>query len=257
MKVLCLGLLFLLGSCSRLPAGQNSPEGRTVYSLSDVGGRFTFIRDVRTIKKKLVTRTQILMPGGNGARVLEKSVTVSQIGSIRDKDGRSLAARPTASEFTVWLEGKRYASRMQLDSQKRVLRVSLDSPEPRWQGTSEFPFPKGKYFCFFSQIPECLSRVGLLSRAKDNQKRSYDFFVIWDNYPFVQDQLTGVGKSLFSAAILKYDGELKKRFRYIIEIGEQVLLYQFNPDFGLAGLSWVSQGIMVVKPGEEPKLEEE
>lgn len=252
---LLFGLSFLL-SCSQL-GGAKPPEGKSIYSYTDVSGSFRYVREVKIIKKKLVTRTQILVPSAGADRVVEKSVTVSQIGSIKEDHGRSLIIRPLASEFSVWLEGKKFSSRMQLDTRRKAMRVSLESPEPQWKGTTEVSFPRGKKFCFFTQIPECLYHNQLLSQALERKSQTFDFYIVWDNYPYLQEQLTNVGKNLFSHATLKYDGEPKGRIRYIIDVEQQVILYQFTKSFELAGFSWISQGINLVRPGEEIKTEEE
>lgn len=255
MKSTLFIFLVLLFSCSRLQRSGNATQGKFLYSYSDVGGNFRYQRDIRFIKKKLVTRTQIMIPSAGSDKVVEKSVTVSQVGSVKDGKGRALVVRPLASEFTVWLEGKKYTSKMQLDTIRKSMRVTLESPEEKYKGKSEIPFPKGKYFCFFTQIPECLYHNQILSKAYENQRQTYDFYIVWDNYPYVQEQLNNVGKNLFSHASLKYDGEPKGRIRYIIETEEQVLLYQFTKDFELTGYSWISQGINMVRPGEEVKNE--
>lgn len=255
MKLL-LALIFI-ASCAQLRGRGEPRQGKNIYSYTDVSGNFTYIRDVKTIKKKLVTRSQIMVPSAGTDKVVEKTVAVTQIGTVKEKSGRSLVVRPLASEFSVWLEGKKYTSKMQLNTVKKVMRVTLDSPEAQWKGTSEVAFPRGKYFCFYSQIPDCLYHSQLLSKALDEKKKTFDFYVVWDNYPYVQEQLSNVGKNLFSHATLKYDGERKGRIRYIIDVEEQVLLYHFTKNFDLAGFSWISQGINLVLPGEEVKSEEE
>lgn len=251
-------LLFVLVlSCARLQRSGSSPEGKFLYSYSDVGGNFRYQRDIKFIKKKLVTRTQIMIPSAGADRVVEKSVTVSQVGSVREGKGRALVVRPLASEFIVWLEGKKYSSKMQLDTKRKSMRVTLESPEQKYRGQSEVLFPKGKHFCFFTQIPECLYHNQILIKAYEKKKQNFDFYIVWDNYPYVQEQLNNIGKSLFSHASLKYDGEPKGRIRYIIDVEEQVLLYQFTKDYELTGYSWISQGINMVRPGEEVKNEVE
>ncbi len=249
--------LILLLSCSGLKRNESPREGKYVFSYTDLSGDFRYLREIKTIKKKIVTRTQILLPSAGADRIVEKSVTVSQKGSVRDGKSRMMVFRPVASEFTVWLEGKKYSSRMQIDPKTKAMRVTMDSPETKWQGRKDFPFPRGKLFCFYSQIPDCLYHNQILPKAFANKKETYDFFVIWDNYPYVQEQLNNVGKNLFSHATVKYDGEPKGRIRYIIEVEEQLLLYQFTKNFELTGSSWISQGINMVKPGEEVKTEEE
>ena len=256
MKIIVIYLL-VLASCSQIGKGKQPSEGKFIYSYSDVSGKFRYQRDVRFIKKKLVTRTQILVPSAGSDRVVEKSITVSQVGSVKDGGGRAFIVRPLASEFTVWLEGKKYSSKMHIDSAKKSMRVTLDSPEPKWKGESLIPFPQGKFFCFFTQIPDCLYHNHILSKSSEQKKHAFDFYVVWDNYPYVQDQLNNVGKNLFSHASVRYDGEPKSKIRYIIEVEDQVLIYQFNKNFELTGYSWISQGINVVEPGEEEKIEEE
>ena len=256
MKTTILLLVFLTSCATFKRTGEPEP-GKYIYSYTDVSGNYHLQRDVKFIKKKLITRSQILVPSAGADKVVEKSITVSQIGSIKDGKSRALVVRPMASEFTVWLEGRKYTSKMQLNTREKSMRVTLESPEPKWRGQSDIAFPRGKYFCFYSQIPDCLYHNQFLSRAYENKDRTYDFYVVWDNYPYVQEQLSNVGKNLFSHATIKYDGEPKGRIRYIIDVDEQVILYQFTRDFELAGMSWISQGINVVKPGEEVKTEEE
>lgn len=246
-----LFLLFLISSCSSSRFTGNPREGKTTYSHVDESGSFDFIRESKVIKKKIVTRNQLIDRKGSGAKLLEKTIMVSQVGSIKSKKSRLLTVRPQASEYSVWLEGKKYISRMQLNPAKKSMKISLESPEARWQGTSEVPFPKGKYFCFFNQIPECLYHNYLLVKAAENENRRYDFYVIWDSYPFVQDILTKVGNKLFAPASVKFDGEIKGLFRYIVEVEGQAVLYQFTKSFDLVKVAWITQGITIAPPGQE------
>lgn len=246
-----LFLLLLITSCSSPVLTGKPREGKTTYSHVDESGSFDFIRESKVIKKKIVTRNQLIDRKGSGSKLLEKTIMVSQIGSIKSKKSRLLTVRPQASEYSVWLEGKKYISRMQLNPAKKSMKVSLESPEARWQGTSEIAFPKGKYFCFFNQIPECLYHNYLLVKATENQNRRYDFYVIWDSYPFVQDILTKVGNKLFAPASVKFDGEIKGLFRYIVEVEGQAVLYQFTKSFDLVKVAWITQGITIAPPGQE------
>lgn len=245
-------LLFLLiTGCSGTVLRGKPREGKTTYSYVDTAGSFNFVRESKTINKKLVTRTQLLDRTGSGNKLLEKSITVSQVGSIKSNNKRLITVRPLASEYTVWLDGKRYVSKMQLNAAKKSMRLTLDSPESRWQGTSDIPFPKGKYFCFFNQIPECLYHNYLLINASEYQTQRFDFYVIWDTYPYIQDVYTRVGKKLFAPASIKFDGENKGLFRYIVEVEGQEILYQFTKSFDLVKVAWISQGITIAPPGQE------
>ncbi len=243
--------LFFLSSCSSAILKGLPREGKTTYAYSDESGSFRFVRESKKIDKKLVTRTQLIDTKGSQAKALEKSIIVSQIGSIKSKNKRLITVRPLASEFTVWLEGKKYLSKMKINSASKSMTVTLDSPEPKWQGTTEIKFPRGKYFCFFSQIPECLYHNYLLVLATENQTQQFDFYVVWDSYPYVQDQLTKVGKNLFASASIKFDGEIKGQYRYNVEVEGQMIFYQFTKSFDLVKVAWVSQGITIAPPGEE------
>jgi hypothetical protein len=244
-------LLVFLVSCSSHMLNGGPRQGKTTYSYIDAGGRFSYQRDLKLLDKKVITRNQILDPKGSGTQLLEKSVMVSRVGSIKNTKARLLTVRPEASEYIVWLEGKRYVSRMQLNAKAKSLSIDLESPESRWQGKSDVGFPKGKYFCFFGQIPECLYHNFLLKNARIQENRRFDFYVIWESYPFVQDILTKVGKKLFAPATLKFDGEIKGLFRYIVEVEGQMVLYQFTKTFDLVKVAWISQGITIAPPGQE------
>ncbi|MFP5386779.1 MAG: hypothetical protein ACLGHN_11910 [Bacteriovoracia bacterium] len=242
--------LFILAGCSGHLFKGKPREGRNTYSYVDASGTYRLARETKQVGQKVVTRNQILDNRGGRPQVLEKSVLVSQIGSIKSGKARLLTVRPVASEFTVWLEGKKYVSKMKLDPKKKVMAVSLDSPEKKWQGAHEVPFPKSKYFCFFNQIPECLYHNYLLTLARENEVQKFDFYLIWDGYPFIQDQLTMVGKNLFTPASVKFDGENKGLFRYIVEVDGQMVLYQFSKSFDLVKAAWIAQGITIAPPGQ-------
>lgn len=246
-----LALLFFLSSCSSGILRGKPHEGKTTYSYADESGQYNYVRESKNIKQKLVTRSQIVDKKGSGAKLLEKSIMVSQIGSIKNKKGRLLTVRPQASEYTVWLEGKKYVSTMKINSKTKAMSVTLDSPETKWQGTSEVEFPKGKYFCFYNQIPECLYHNYLLTNASENEQQLFHFYVVWDTWPYIQELLTKVGKKLFAPASVKFDGENKGLFRYIVEVEGQEVLYEFTKSFDLVKVAWISQGITITPPGQE------
>jgi hypothetical protein len=225
-------------------------EGKSEFSYLDESGTYKLQRESKLIKKKIVTRNQIMDTKGSGSKVLEKTIMVSQLGSIKSKKGRMITVRPVASEFVVWLEGKKYSSRMQINTSTKSMKLTLDSPESKWQGTSEIKFPRGKYFCFFNQIPECLYRNHLLEMALESEQVEFNFYVVWDSYPYIQDQLSRVGQSLFAPATIKFDGAIKGQFRYIVEIEGQMILYQFTKSFDLVKVAWIAQGITIAPPGE-------
>lgn len=248
--------LFVLASCSALTPSGSPKEGKTAYSFTDVTGSYRFIREHKLIKQKLVTRTQLVSTSGS-QKILEKSVVVSNVGTIKAKDKRLLTVRPEGSEFVVWLEGQKYSSWMRLNPKNKSMTVKLESPEGRWSGSQEIKFPKGKYFCFYSQMSECLYHNRFLERTKDDPELKPNFYIIWDSWPYLQEQLTNVGRSLFAPASVKFDGKVKNQFRFMVEADGQIILYHFSKSFDLVKIAWIAQGITVVPPGEETLIEDE
>lgn len=244
-------LSILIVSCSSSITKNSPKEKKQQYAYLDGSGGFTFIREHKLVKNKLISRTQITSNLGSTQKPLEKSVLVSQIGSITENNKRLMIVRPFASDFTVWLEGKRYESKMRLDTKNRAILVDLDSPEAKWKGRQSFPFPKGKNFCFFAQLPDCLYHNLILSKAFERKGQFFAFTVIWDGYPYIQDQYTGVGTKLFSGARVKYEGEHKGIRKYLVEVEGQGILYHFSKSFDLVRMFWIAQGISIIPPSEE------
>ena len=254
MKLL-FPFLLTLASCAGIFSGKPH-EGKTIYSYVDETGKFKLQRETKTIQKKLVTRYQLFDTKGSASRVVEKSILVSQVGSIKAKDTRVMTVRPLASEFVTWLEGKKYSTKMQLDTATKSMKVTLDSPESKWKGTQLIKFPSGKYFCFYNQIPECLYHNYFLNLAREREE-TLDFYVVWDAWPFIQEQLNRVGQQLFVPATLKFDGENNGLFRYIVEVEGQMILFHFSKSFDLVKVAWISQGITIAPPGQEIVEEDE
>jgi hypothetical protein len=246
-----LFLLLFSASCSSLVSNRSPKEIKQHYSFTDGSGKFVLSREHKTLKNKLISRTQISSNQGSSLKPLEKSIMVSQMGSIKENNKRVMVMRPFASEFTVWLEGKRYDSKMRLDAQSKSILVELNSPEEKWKGKSSIPVPKGKQFCFFSQIPDCLYHNSLLTKAKESAGGDMSFYVVWEGYPYIQDQFSGIGAKLFSPATLKFDGEHKSMLHFLVEVDGQNIVYHFSKSFDLVRMFWIAQGVSVVPPGEE------
>lgn len=248
MKVFFL-LIFITACSTGLLKGQPK-EGKSIYSYVDETGTYTNVRESKVSNNRIITRNQLLS-SNQSSKLLEKSILVSQIGSIKTKGKRLLTVRPMAAEYTVWIEGKKYYSRMEIKVKNKTMSLDLNSPEAKWQGNVEVPFPKGKYFCFFNQIPECLYHNYLLQLARDYSPKEMEFILIWDSYPYLQDLLSKVGRKLFAVASVKFDGEINGLFRYIVEVEGQVIHYQFTKNYDLVKVAWIAQGITIAPPGQE------
>jgi hypothetical protein len=237
---------------------KNIPDEKKLeYLFVDGSGKFLFSREHRLLKNKLISRTQISSNQGSSHRILEKSVTVSQLGTIKNNNHRVLVMRPLGSDFTVWLEGKRYDSKMRLDIPNKKMVIELNSPEEKWKGKTSVPIPKGKQFCFFSQISDCLFHSLLLTKALERKGDVLPFIVVWDGFPYIQDQYASIGAKLFSPATVKYEGEDKKVLRYLVELDGQSILYHFSKSFDLVRMFWIAQGVSIIPPSEDTTDTEE
>lgn len=250
MKFIAPLFLFILGCTLKNPS-QNFKEDHSTYNYLDSSGTYKFIRESKKVSNKIVTRQQMIDEKKGSPKLIEKSIIVSRIGSIKNKSSRLLILRPEASEYTVWLEGKKYSSRLELNAREKNMKLVMESPEKRWQGTSEVSVPKGRYFCFFNQLTECLRLNFLLARALEQKSRNINFYLIWDSYPYVQEIFSQVGTKLFTPASVKYDGTINGLLRFIVELEGQVVVYQLDRSFHFIKMAWISQGVTIAPPGEE------
>lgn len=249
MKLLiCLAFL---SSCSGLVPEGNPKEEKRSFGYHDISGKWSLSREHKLLKKKLVSRIVIAPNLSTTSKPLEKSVSVSQVGTIKGKRGRIPTVRPFASEYSVWLEGKEYKSLMKLDAANKSMIVDLDSPEAKWKGRSSLRFPKGDQFCFFTQLAECVHYNQLLYRAQASPEKPIPFIVVWDGYPYIQELYLGVGSRLFSSASLRFATEKQGVLHFEVEVDGQTLLYQFSKSHELVRMFWIAQGISILPPGEE------
>jgi hypothetical protein len=251
VKALSLASLFLFISCSQLNKTGAPASGSSVYTYNDASGRYKHSREFKLAKNRLISRAQLIPYGGSSQKPLEKSITVSQLGTIKKNKQRIKIVRPFAADYSIWLDGKKYSSSIRLDEKRKAMVVNLESPESKWQGKSVITFPSGQYFCFYSQLPECLAHYGFLERSKNKKSAKFNFHVIWEGYPYLQEQYAGVGGQLFTPASIVFEKVDKGEFRYQVEIGGQTLLYSFSKSNELIRIFWIAQGIAILPPGEE------
>ncbi|MBY0516587.1 MAG: hypothetical protein K2P81_06760 [Bacteriovoracaceae bacterium] len=244
--------LFLISSCANKAINYEKTikqnDGQ-VYGYRDVSGDFEFAREVKLKNNKIATRVRILSPGSEGERLLEKTFAMSSVGSVKTKKGRELAIRPIISQHTVWLEGKKYFTQMKTNTKRKSFEVLLDSPDERWKGSKEVKFPKGKIFCFYSQLPECLLTGGLIKSAKDKNNR-VAFVLIWDSWPYHQEHFSGLGASPFSSAFVRIEKSDVSKQAYNVEVSGQTINLHFSKDFAFVRMFWTAQGISILPPAE-------
>ncbi len=243
MIKIILGIFcFALISCSS--SQRTNFSGTSLFSYKDPSGEYLLKRDVLDKPSKIQVRQQLLTPVRSSRKPLEKSITISQIGSIKSKKGNRLSVRPYISQFSIWFEKKKYFSQFKLNKQDKTLDLIMKSPEAKWNKTISEKFPPGTVFCWFSQIPECVRRAGFLSRQKYSAN---EFVVVWDSYPYYTEQYQNVPSNIFSPAVIKYDGSKGGNLKFNVEVNQQLLIYHFSSSYEFEKMFWISQGITIIK----------
>ncbi|MFW5872038.1 MAG: hypothetical protein ACOCUT_02930 [bacterium] len=238
-------LIFLLFSCAHT-RNLSSLQGKNTYEFSDISGSYILEKQTIVKKNEIVTKTEIKSPASQ--LPLEKTIGVTQIGTVKDKK----IPRPHISQHTLWLEGKKYFSQLKVIPNERSLEVVTKSPEPRWNGKQNYKFPSGKdVYCFFTQVVKCLRTVNYFNASTATEAGGkIDFYLIWDGFPYMGEQYDIVADDPFERVTMYYEGREKNMYRYILKIGNQVILYQLDNDFEVDKMFWVSQGISMIRKGE-------
>ena len=227
------------------------------YQFTDISGQFilNFESGVnqRTnaggggeyyVKKRLI--------GEKDNQEYERLIAVSTLGSLslssspRPAPRRRMVhlLRPKISQYTVWFKKEKYFSQLEVLPDKKMLKVKMISPEKKWNGEKLIPFRNSRgLFCFFSQIPDCVKKTGFLSKAIKQKSGKMSFTIIWDGYPFIGEQYSGI-HGPFSTAIFSYERPSKEGdWIFHLNFGEQVIFYHFNTSMQLEKKFWVSQGL--------------
>lgn len=254
-SALVLISFLLLSACSLLDRGKKASAGtdtssltdnsKTRFKLTDKAGEFVVYRENGKSNKRFISKREVLPFDDDKSKVLEQGIAISEIGSI----GKSFKImRPYKSQYSVWFDGKKYQTNMSLNEKTRKLNVKLKSPEKQWNGTQSFSFPDSKsLYCFFSQVLECAAITGYFSRVLKKKRGQMNFYIIWDGYPYFQEQYLNVPNSIFSKAQFDYDGKNKSgESRFSLKFGGQVLFYLLDKKNKFVKKFWITQGLSMV-----------
>lgn len=245
IRLLAIGFLIVACSSTKKVTEVTSTKGD--YVFRDKSGSYGFQRESGPISKdrKLYAVKQILTGSSKEGRqeVMERSIVVSRAGIMK---GRTLW-RPEKSEYAVWFDGQQYSTRTQIDEKIRGLKVTVESPDPANNKTTDHSFPDGTgVFCYFSQVIECASALGFIEQAIGVGNGQMNFFVIWEGYPFFQQQYIGIPDVVMSPVTLSYDGENDRGIRrFSLSVANQVIFYQLNKVNELHAIFWPAQGLSV------------
>jgi hypothetical protein len=249
MRVLLFLLLSACAQTGEKRVGQIANNNARVYLYRDESGDFEISREVKFVKGRLATRVQILTSAGGSEKLLEKSFAVSSVGSVKSRSGRSMAVRPELSQHTVWLDGKKYFSQLKLNTRSKSLEAITETPDSQGQKAKSARLPRGRIFCFYSQLPECLVLSGLLDVASSAGRRG-SFIMVWDSWPFHQEHFSGLGPAAFAGANVTAEEISGAEKRYTVDVAGQSISLHFSENNTFLRLFWTAQGISVLPPSE-------
>lgn len=237
----------MIVSCSLLKRetvlGGKAPKYSVEMNLEDKAGSFFVQREsgLSSDKKYLVSKYRVFPSDSNKQKALEQSILLSRPG-VLGKSQRVL--RPEKSEYRVWFEAKLYQTETSIDVQGRNLVIEMKSPESQWNGVRKFPFPGGTgVFCYFSQLVECAKFTGFIDKAITEKNGKMSFHIIWDGYPYIQEQYDNLNNEPFSSAVLEYDGQTNEGdHRFSLNTSNNIIFYLFNDSYEYAKMFWPSQG---------------
>ncbi len=250
LKILLISLF--LFSCSHnylvKPASTLKIESeRASFDYNDVSGKYVLEREVKRNSKKVITYSKLSSYDFKKNKLVEKSVTISSIGTLTIGKRKKPILRPYASQYSVWFDGKEFLTQLKINPKKKSLDVYLKSPEKKWNGKRSIRFPKGEVFCFFSQLPECIKGTEFFYESIQKQEGSLKLYVIWDSFPYYEELYGNIKATLFTESEFVYDGKNEEDHRFKLMVKGQVLFYQFRSDLKFDKLLWVSQGMRVIR----------
>ncbi|WP_372654696.1 hypothetical protein [Halobacteriovorax sp.] len=259
-KVLLLVSLMFISSCAYFksvgisnpfsfkssPDSGNTDKVTKKFQLTDKAGKFLIEREKGFNKSKNQFIVKKVVKATGGSKELEKLIVISKLGSLK----KSLTIlKPEISEYSVWFEGKKYVSRMEVNEETKSMDVKLFSPEKQWQGKSVFPFPKTMgVFCYFSQLTECARATGFIDQAIKRDSGSMKVVIIWEGYPYFQEQYLNIPNEVFTEGVFEYDGRnANGERRFTLNIAGQSIFYFLDSNKELMKKFWVSQGLSMVE----------
>lgn len=213
------------------------------YSYQDKAGSFSLKRQSGLdVNKNLVTKYRL----SGGKKVLEQSIVFSKVTKLKKKLPILV---PISSQYNVWFDKRKYQSRMKLSENKKQLTVTLTSPEDQWNGSKSYDISDNNgVICFYTQVLECAKRIGFLERSIRSRSGAMTFTLIWDGYPYIQEQYGGLGDKPFTKASLRYDEKTSDGgIRFKLSFNNSIVFYFVDQNNHFERMFWPAQGVSVLK----------
>lgn len=244
MKIFFLLAVFILCSCSLLVKEESLINSTKIYDFEDTSGNYTYSKKIRFVKDEFITR--VSLKSNTSGPDLERTTSVSKM--KLNKSSNSTVMLPKIAEHKVWFSKKLYYSKIEANPSNKTYKVTMSSPDLKWNGVKEFKVPNSKTMCWYSQLADCMKLLNLL----DYSDKKKDFVIIWDSYPYHTEQLKGVtDETLFVAASVKYDDDFQGYKRFDVTIGNSSMVYFYNDKKKFQKAFWISQGISLTTKEKE------
>ena len=235
-----INLFFIFISCTSIQEKNKKLLTSTRnYIQKEEFGEYFVNRNSGLIKGRNFAVKKTLLNQKN-KKELEKSIVISKITNITPKIQLLL---PVTSETTIYMKKHKYISKMEFDYKNRTLKNKTISSEKKWNKEHTFKLPKGNgNFCFYSNIIECLHVSGLFEKSITKGYGQMNFYLIWDAYPYFQEQFVNIPNDPFARASLIYDGRSKNgRYRFSLEVAGQTQFFTLNKNKNIQRHDWPSQ----------------
>jgi hypothetical protein len=237
-----LPLLLILCSCSFLDVKEAGLKSdKATFMQVEEQGEFVTYRDSGFSKNNQFIVKTMTKASEKSDLFLERSITFSNVQNIA-KNIQGLV--PEKSEAIYWLDSKKYTTRINYSQEKGQLVVKMRSPEAQWNGVKTFDLPLGNgNLCYYSSVIECAIKTGFLKKAISKGGGKMNFVLIWESYPYFQEQFLNVPSEPFAKASLEFDGVNRVgQYRFTLNAGGQSQFYFIGKDYLLKKHIWASQG---------------
>jgi len=235
-----------LSSCAFFNKISNTPEApppqvKNKFKLKDESGEYSLIRESGPGKanKTYVVKRKVKTLGDQNPKTLEKSISISS-----KLDGKLI---PKVSQFSVWYNKNRHFTQIELDQKEKHLKVTWDSPNPKYNGIKYFPIKNDRViFCFFTQVIECARHQDFLRKASRNEDGQLKMQIIWDGHPFFQQQFDNFNTPVTSPAVLEYDGKNRRgQRRFSLKVEGNSIFYFIDNKNQIMGQYWIAKGLSI------------
>lgn len=243
VKTIIFGFLF--SSCAYFDAitqkriKPSSLKDRSSFSYNDISGQYKLNKQFGQNKSgEFILKKELRSP--SSTNYLERFVSIT----TKKKFGKKTDYLfPKISESIFWYDQKKHKSLIKINGSQVEVVSSIDrSIYKKEKALME----NGRLHCFFSQLVECTATTNFFGISSQKKLGSMNFNIIWDGYPFFNEQYLNQEKSVIQRARISYMSEADGLIKYQLEVDGQVLFYFLDKDFKTKKFYWVSKGISQV-----------